>query len=138
MDIQISARDAAEVRVPWNKGRLTGQQRPFTLQQIWEIRIRLQLAGRMRDLALFNLGIDSKLRGCDLVRLRVGDVAHGAQILSRALVIQQKTGRPVRFELTSETRGALQGRIAGAGLSAGDVLFFSRSRRDRHRLWHML
>lgn len=74
--------------VPWNKGKLTGQKRPFTLRQIWEIRIRLQIAGRVRDLALFNLGIDSKLRGCDLVRLRVSDVVHGDQILSRAKVLQ--------------------------------------------------
>ncbi|MEA3277075.1 MAG: tyrosine-type recombinase/integrase [Pseudomonadota bacterium] len=82
--------------------------------------------------ALFNLGIDSKLRGCDLVRLRVGDVAHGDQILSRAKVIQTKTARPVSFELTSETRSALQGWIAAAGLSSGDFLFFSRIDRDRH------
>ena len=119
-------------QVPWNKGELTGQKRPFTLKQIWEIRIRLQIAGRKRDLALFNLGIDSKLRGCDLVRLRVHDVAHGDQLLSRARVIQKKTGRPVSFELTTEARGALKGWIAEAGLSAGDFLFFSRVDRDRH------
>lgn len=74
----------------------------------------MQIAGRKRDLALFNLGIDSKLRGCDLLRLRVGDVAHGDQILSRAKVIQKKTGRPVSFELTPETRSALQGWIVEA------------------------
>jgi integrase len=86
----------------------------------------------VRDLALFNLAIDSKLRGCDLVRLRVSDVAHGDQILSRAKVLQQKTGRPVTFELTSETRNAVQAWIKDEGLSAGDYLFFSRSHRDRH------
>jgi integrase len=102
------------------------------LKQIWEIRIRLQIAGRKRDLALFDLGIDSKLRGCDLVQLRVRDVAHGDQILSRARVIQKKTGRPVSFELNSEARGALEGWIAKARLSAGDFLFFSRIDRDRH------
>ena len=122
----------SEGKVPWNKGKLTGQKRPFSLKQIWEIRIRLQIAERTRDLALFNLGIDSKLRGCDLVRLRVGDVAHGDEILSRTRVIQKKTGRPVSFELTSETRGALEAWIAEAGLSAGDFLFFSRTDRDRH------
>jgi integrase len=122
----------ADGHVPWNKGKLTGQKRPFTLKQIWEIRIRLQIAGRTRDLALFNLGIDSKLRGCDLARLRVNDVAHDDQILSRAKVIQQKTGRPVSFELTVETRGALQEWIAEAGLSADDFLFFSRVERNRH------
>jgi hypothetical protein len=90
----------ATAHVPWNKGKLTGQKRPFTLKQIWELRIRLQIAGRKRDLALFNLGIDSKLRGCDLVRMRVNDVTHGDHVLSRAKLLQQKTGRPVSFELT--------------------------------------
>ena len=92
----------------------------------------MQIAGRTRDLALFNLGIDSKLRGCDLVRLRVSDIAHGDQILSRAKVVQKKTGKPVSFEVTPETRGALQGWVAEAGLSAGDFLFFSRIDRNRH------
>ena len=64
-------------RVPWNKGKLIGQKPPLKLQEIWGIRIRLQMLGRTRDLALFNLAIDSKLRGCDLVRIRVCDVAHG-------------------------------------------------------------
>jgi len=122
----------ATAHVPWNKGQLTGQKRPFTLKQIWEIRIRLQIAGRKRDLALFNLGIDSKLRGCDLVRMRVNDVTHGDHVLSRAKVLQQKTGRPVSFELTQETRGAVQAWIGEAGLSGSDFLFFSRIRRDRH------
>ena len=74
---QTSKTSPSEVRVPWNKGKLTGQKPPFTLKQIWAIRIRLQIERRIRDLALFNLAIDSKLRGCDLVRLRVRDVAHG-------------------------------------------------------------
>jgi len=129
---QTTETPESTARVPWNKGKLTGQKRPFTLRQIWEIRIRLQIAGRVRDLALFNLGIDSKLRGCDLVRLRVSDVAHGNQILSRAKVIRKKTGRPVSFEVTPETRSALQGWIAEAELSSGDFLFFSRIDRKRH------
>jgi integrase len=117
--------------VPWNKGKLTGQKRPFMLKQIWEIRIRLQIAGRKRDLALFNLGIDSKLRGCDLVWMRVNDVTHGDHVLSRTKVLQQKTGRPVSFELTEETRGAVQAWIGETGLSDSDFLFFSRIRRNR-------
>ena len=129
---QTAENAGTSARVPWNKGKRTGQKRPFTLKQIWEIRIRLQLAGRVRDLALFNLGIDSKLRGCDLVRLRVNDIVHGNQILSRAKVIQQKTGRPVSFELTSETRSAVQAWISDTDLSAIDFLFFSRIYRDRH------
>lgn len=132
MQVQVTARDSSGARVPWNKGKLTGQKRPFTLKQIWEIRIRLQIAGRVRHLALFNLGIDSKLRGCDLMRLRVRDVVNGDQVLSRAKLIQQKTGRPVSFEITSETRSSVQAWIKDADLSAGDFLFFSRICRDRH------
>ena len=81
--------------MPRNKGGLTDQRRPFTLSQISEIRIRVQIAGRLRVLALFNRGIDNKLRSCDMVQLRANDVAHADQILSRAKVLQQKTGRPV-------------------------------------------
>ena len=92
---------------PWNKGKLIGQKPPLKLHEIWAIRIRLQLARRARDLALFNLAIDSKLRGCDLVRLRVMDVAHGGEVSSRAMVLQRKTGRPVRFEITEQTRTAI-------------------------------
>ena len=87
-------------RVPWNRGKLIGQKAPLKLKEIWAIRIRLQLASRARDLALFNLGIDSKLRGCDLVGLRVCDVAQGGRVTPRAIVMQRKTHRPVQFELT--------------------------------------
>jgi len=79
----------------WNKGKLTGQKAPLRLNEIYAIRVRLQLAHRIRDLALFNLAIDSKLRGCDLVKLRVQDVTHGTQVANRAVVMQQKTKRPV-------------------------------------------
>ncbi|MEA3275853.1 MAG: tyrosine-type recombinase/integrase [Pseudomonadota bacterium] len=132
MHDQDCERDSSGARVPWNKGKLTGQKRSFTLRQIWEIRIRLQIAGRVRDLALFNLAIDSKLRGCDLVRLRVRDVAHGDQLVSRATVLQQKTGRPARFELTEQTREALQTWIAERNLSGDDFLFPSRVRSSCH------
>jgi hypothetical protein len=81
-------------REPWNKGKLVGQKAPFKLKEIWGIRTRLQMAGRSRDLALFDLGIDSKLRGCDLVKLRVRDICHGDQIASRAIIMQQKIQRP--------------------------------------------
>jgi hypothetical protein len=76
--------------IPWNKGKLVGQKPPFKLKEIWAVRIRLQIENQVRDLALFNLAIDSKLRGCDLVRLRVRDVAHGEHVVSRATVLQQK------------------------------------------------
>jgi hypothetical protein len=87
---------------PWNKGKLIGQKSPLRLKDIWAIRFHLQQDKRIRDLALFNLAIDSKLRGCDLVDLRVRDVTHGNQIMSRAMVMQRKTQRPVQFELSAE------------------------------------
>jgi hypothetical protein len=95
------------IREPWNKGKLVGQKAPFKLKEIWAIRVRLQLASRHRDLALFNLAIDSKLRACHLVKLRVRDVCHGGAIASRAIVLQQKTQRPVQFEITAPTREAV-------------------------------
>jgi hypothetical protein len=94
-------------RRPWNKGKLIGQKPPLKLHEIWAIRIRFQLARRARDLALFNLAMDSKLRGCDLVRLKVMDVSHGGEVSKRAMVLQRKTGRPVRFEITEQTRTAI-------------------------------
>jgi hypothetical protein len=89
---------------PGNKGRLVGQKAPLKQKEIWGIRIRFQLAGKTRDLAVLNLAIDSKLRGCDLVSLRVSDVAQGKTILPRAVVMQRKTHRPVQFEITEQTR----------------------------------
>ena len=93
-------------KIPWNKGKLIGQKAPVKLKEIWAIRIRLQLAHRTRDLALFNLAIDSKLRGCDLVALRVRDIGHGNVIASRAIVMQKKTAQPVQFEVTDQTKAA--------------------------------
>ena len=107
-------------RIPWDQGKLIGQKPPLKLKEIWAVRIRLQIENRVRDLALFNLAIDSKLRGCDLVRLRVLDVAHGEHVVSRATVLQQKTGQPVRFELTDQTREAVQAWIAQKRLAATD------------------
>ena len=89
---------------PWNKGKLLGQKAPLKLKQIWAIRVRLELIHRIRDLALFNLAIDNKLRACDLVKLKVRDISHGDRIAPRAIVMQQKTGRPVQFEITEQTR----------------------------------
>jgi integrase len=104
----------ARRRPPWNKGKVTGQKPPLKLREIWAIRIRLQIAKRARDLALFTVAIDSKLRACDLVRLRVRDVAHGDRALSRATVQQSKIGQPVRFELTEQTRESITAWIAAA------------------------
>src|SRR5258708_36354861 len=95
-------------RAPWNKGRLIGQKRHLKPKDVWAIRVRLQLEGRKRDLALFNLAIDSKLRGCDLVALRVDDVYVGGRVRDRATVIQRKTGKPVQIEITEQTRSAIR------------------------------
>jgi hypothetical protein len=95
-------------REPWNKGKIVGQKAPFKVKDIWALRVRLQMEGRVRDLALFNLGIDSKLRGCDLVALKVRDFCHGDQVATRATVMQHKTQRPVQFEITAAARDALQ------------------------------
>src|SRR5437660_4618610 len=100
----------------WNKGKLVGQKAPFKLKEIWAIRVRLEMQGRVRELALFDLGIDSKLRACDLVRLKVRDICHGDRVAARAMVLQQKTSRPVQFEITESTRGAVAAWIKEAGL----------------------
>lgn len=123
MDTNISL---AKIFVPWNKGRLIGQKLPLKLREIWAIRVRLQLSERVRDLALFNLAIDSKLRGCDLLNLRVNDVAQGRTIFHRAIVMQQKTQRPVQFEITELTRQSILSWIDSRGLTSTQHLFPSR------------
>ncbi|EKT4447183.1 TPA: tyrosine-type recombinase/integrase [Stenotrophomonas maltophilia] len=117
---------------PWNEGKLVGQKAPLKLKDIWAIRIRLQLGHKIRDLALLKLAIDSKLRACDLVKPRVSDVSHGGQIASRAIVMQQKMGRPVQFEITQSNREAVQAWIAYADLKASDFLFRSRVAESSH------
>jgi integrase len=117
---------------PWNKGKIVGQKTPFKLKEIWAIRIRLQIGHRTRELAMFDLGLDSKLRACDLVKLRVRDICHGDRISSRAMVIQQKTGRPVQFEITQPTREAVVEWIKEAALKSDDYLFPSRIHESPH------
>jgi integrase len=117
---------------PWNKGKLVGQKAPLKLKEIWAIRIRLQLAHRTRDLALFNMAIDSKLRGCDLVGLRVSDVAQGGRIAQRAIIMQKKTGRPVQFEITEQTRTSVADWIGQARLNSNQHLFPSRVSTSSH------
>jgi integrase len=117
---------------PLNKGKLIGQKAPFKLKEIWAIRVRLQIYSRTRELALFDLGIDSKLRACDLVKLRVRDVFHGGRIATRAIVLQKKTSRPVHFEITEPTRFALDDWIKLSGLRLDDYLFPSRIHDSPH------
>ena len=105
---------------------------PLKIKDIWAIRVRLQIQVRTRDLALFDLGIDSKLRGCDLVKLRVRDVCHGDRVASRAIVLQQKTQRPVQFEIAPSTREAVEAWIKSAALRADDYLFPSRLHASPH------
>lgn len=118
--------------VPWNKGKLMGQKLPLSMQEIWSIRMRLQSIGNLRDLALFNLAIDSKLRACDLLSLRVSDIASGKEVQSRAIIRQKKTKRPVRFEITARTRKSLEDWIGAAKLAENAFLFPSRLRNSPH------
>lgn len=117
---------------PWNAGKLIGPKPPLKPKHIWAIRQQLKNGRRTRDLALFNCAIDSKLRGCDLVKLRVSDLAPGGSLRQRATVIQQKTGRPVPFEITEPTRDALSAWLAARGRRTDDWLSPRRSRRGGH------
>src|SRR5437763_9197113 len=110
-------------RTPWNKGKLIGAKPPLRPKHVWSIRTRLLVEGRTRDLAMFNLAIDSKLRGCDVVALKVQDIAPNGYAIDRATVRQRKTGRPVKFELTDQTRQAVEDYLRAAGNKPGEFLF---------------
>ena len=116
---------------PWNRGKLIGPKPPLKAKEIWPIRVRLQVAHRIRDLALFNLALDSKLRACDLVALRVDDVALTGRVRSRATIMQRKTGRPVQFEITEQSREAVARWLEQKELHKGEPLFPSRINRAR-------
>jgi integrase len=120
-------------RIPWNKGKLTGAKPPLRQKHVWSIRTKLQIEQRPRDLALFNLAIDSKLRGCDVVALKVEDVAPNGYCADRASVRQRKTRRPVRFELTEQTRQAVDEYITTASKKPGEFLF-TACRNQAHRM----
>ncbi len=122
----------AHLRTPWNKGRLVGQKRPLRPKEVWAIRVRLQMKPGKRDLALFNLAIDSKLRGCDLVGLRVDDIAAGGRVRDRATIIQHKTGRPVQFEIMEQTRASLQEWLNVRPADRGPYVFPSRVHDQPH------
>ena len=117
---------------PWNKDKLTGQKRPLKPKHVWAIRTSLQLAKKSRDLALFNVAIDSKLRGCDLVRLHIEDVAPHEACNEYATVRQRKTGRPVKFELTEQTRQAVDRHLARMGKVTSGYLFPGRKSCNSH------
>ena len=121
---------ASNQRRPWNKGKLIGPKPPLQPRHVWAIRTRLQIAGCTRDLALFNLAIDSKLRGCDVVSLKAADVAPHGYAIDRATVRQRKTGRPVKFEITEQTRQAIDEYLSTYRKKPGDFLFTGRRDSD--------
>jgi integrase len=116
----------AQRRTPWNRGKLIGAKPPLRPKHVWAIRTQLMIEGRTRDLAMFNLAIDSKLRGCDVVALKVEDIAPNGYAIDRATVRQKKTGRPVKFELTDQTRQAVDDYLRAANKKPGEFLFTGR------------
>jgi integrase len=130
-EVHTSSIEKPARRSPWNKGKLVGAKPPLRPSHVWSIRTKLQMQNRKRDLALFNLAIDSKLRGCDVVAVRVDDVAPSGYAVDRATVRQKKTGRPVRFELTDQTRLALDDYLRLTGRKPGQLLFEGRSDSSR-------
>jgi integrase len=131
MSTEIKISNASS-RAVWNKGRLVGQKRPLRPKEVWAIRVRLQIKRRKRDLAMFNLAIDSKLRGCDLVSLRVDDIAARGRVRDRATIIQHKTGRPVQFEIMEQTRASLQEWLNARPADRGPYVFPSRVHDQPH------
>jgi integrase len=126
MSTHVHNQTHSQVTQPWNKGKLTGAKPPLSPKHVWAIRTRLQLLKRLRDLALFNLAIDSKLRGCDLVGLRIADIAPHGYAVDRTSVRQRKTGRPVRFEITEQTRQAIDDHLSQRGDASVPYLFPGR------------
>jgi integrase len=123
---------ASRGRRAWNAGRLVGAKRALKPQQVWAIRFQLDREGRLRDRALFDLAIDSKLRGCDVVKVRIGDLVSGGQVRTRAIVVQQKTGRPVQFELMEPARTSLLAWLERRGGALDDYAFPSRNDHAKH------
>src|SRR3954454_10269368 len=106
--LRIPARPVDRCQQPWNKGLLVGQKKPLEPKHVWSIRVRLEIAKSMRDLVIFNLAIDSKLRACDLVKLRLDDVCSGTNVRRRTTIVQKKTGRPVQFEISEQSRNSVE------------------------------
>jgi len=119
-------------RTPWNKGKLMGAKPPLRPKHVWSIRTRLMVDGRVRDLAMFNLAIDSKLRGCDVVALKVEDVAPNGYPVERATIRQRKTGQPVKFELSEQTRQAIEDYLRASGKKPGDFVHEQATQRAFH------
>ncbi len=119
-------------RQPWNKGLLVGQKKPLEPKHVWSIRVRLEIAGSKRDLAIFNLAIDSKLRACDLVKLRLDDICSGLRVRQRATIVQKKTGRPVQFEITEQSKNSVEAWVPSLRTAGSRYLFPSRLHASPH------
>jgi integrase len=128
----MSACSTAKNRQPWNKGLLVGQKKPLEPKHVWSIRVRLELAGSKRDLAILNLAIDSKVRACDLVKLRLDDVCLGMKVRNRATIVQKKTGRPVQFEITEQSRISVEACLPDLRSTGSHFLFPSRLHEILH------
>jgi integrase len=117
---------------PWNNGLLVGQKKPLEPKHVWSIRVRLEIARSTRDLAIFNLAIDSKLRACDLVKLRLDDICLGARVRRRATIVQRKTGRPVQFEISEQSRSSVEAWLPMLRATGSRYLFPSRLHASPH------
>ena len=128
----MPARPVDRCQRPWNKGLLVGQKKPLEPKHVWSIRVRLEIARSMRDLAIFNLAIDSKLRACDLVKLRLDDVCSGPNVRRRATIVQKKTGRPVQFEISEQSRNSVEALLPMLRTTGSRYLFPSRLHASPH------
>ena len=128
----MPARPVDRCQQPWNKGLLVGQKKPLEPKHVWSIRVRLEIARSMRDLVIFDLAIDSKLRACDLVKLRLDDVCSGLTVRHRATIVQKKTGRPVQFEITEQSRNSVEALLPMLRTMGSRYLFPSRLHASPH------
>ena len=128
----MSAHPISRRQRPWNKGLLIGQKKPLELKHVWSIRVRLEISGSRRNLAIFNLAIDSKLRACDLVKLRLDDICSGLKVRHRATIVQRKTGRPVQFEITEQSRNSVEAWLPMLRATGSRFLFPSRLHVSPH------
>jgi site-specific recombinase XerC len=119
-------------RRPWNKGLIVGQKKPLEPKHVWSIRVRLEIAQAVRDLAIFNLAIDSKLRACDLVKLRLDDICSEVNVRRRATIVQKKTRRPVQFEITEQSRNSVEAWLPMLRATGSRYLFPSRLHASPH------
>ena len=128
----MPARPVDRCQRPWNKGLLVGQKKPLEPKDVWSIRVRLEIALSMRDLAIFNLAIDSKLRACDLVKLRLDDICSGTNVRRRATIVQKKTGRPVQFEISEQSRNSVEAWLPTLRATGSRYLFPTRIHASPH------